>query len=298
MGAVWRARLLSSEGVGRFFALMAAIALGCGASTQPSTPGRTPLEAPPAKPNEPAAEPEPRESSPDCPEGMVPVPGGMLERGSKMSTGLRELVPVAAFCLDAHEVTVGEYEVCQQNRACTPLSRGIGNPNYPERSKLCSAQLNDNADLPATCVSHEDATRYCAWKEHRLPSQTEFEWAATGGNDKLEWPWGDDPPSHDKACFEAKKPCRVKSKPAGAFGLYDLVGGVAEWTSTFEGEYPGTTIYKGGSKVVVGKGQRWQAVLPGSWQATSTDDLRPLRRTSYLSEARDPMLGFRCAANR
>jgi formylglycine-generating enzyme required for sulfatase activity len=221
---------------------------------------------------------------------MVAVAAGTLELGSAATQGASDEHPeskaaVVAFCLDAHEVTVAEYRACEKNKACTALARDA---EAADRSKLCSARLNDNDDLPATCVNHAEATRYCAWKGYRLPTEIEWEWAATGGEDKLPWSWGDSSPGDDKLCFQRPRgPCRVKSKAAGAFELFDMLGGVAEWTSTAYGPYGGSAP-NADRKVVRG----------GSWESAKDDDVRPKKRSSRSSSSRDPSVGFRCAANR
>jgi formylglycine-generating enzyme required for sulfatase activity len=92
---------------------------------------------------------------------------------------------------------------------------------------------------------------YCAWRGKRLPDEWEWEKAARGPNGDA-YPWGNDPPTCDKAQYRecAPKGCTpyrgkkhawdcvehatkpVGSYPAGHYGLFDMAGNGYEWTSS------------------------------------------------------------------
>lgn len=88
---------------------------------------------------------------------------------------------------------------------------------------------------PVSTVSHHAATAYCDWLGGRLP--TEFEWVAAGrgGHDTL-YPWGDDlteGQAHVGQRWKGHMPTiPVGSLSPNAFGLYDVIGNVWEWTSS------------------------------------------------------------------
>ena len=274
-------------------ALCATVTLWACASTPPA-PSTSATPAPEKK------TPAPHESEPagPCPKGMLLIPGGALWLGSPDGVGAADEHPkqkleIAELCLDAKEVTVAEYQACQKNKACPPLPRDVrllsATPESEQsaRSAQCAARLSDNADLPATCVSFDLATRYCAWQGNRLPTEAEWEWAATGGDDQLAWAWGSSPPTDEVVCWQGRTPCHVGGKRAGAFELHDLAGNVSEWTSTAYGTYGGSA--PDAAKVVV---------RGGSWESSKEDDLRPKRRGSRAKAYRDVTLGFRCAKSR
>lgn len=281
----------------RHWLLIGMAAAGCGAGPQPAP------SAPAAAPKTPAASPVPAPAQPaagaqsasECPEGMVPIPAGTLWMGSPEGRGRDDEHPqhkreVAAFCLDAREVTIADYQACVENAICDAPPREVQllepttQAAHEARSRLCTAQLDDNSSLPVNCVGHDEAEKYCAWKGRRLPTEMEWEWAATGGDDKLDYPWGSSPPRDDVVCWQTKRPCTAGSKPPEAFGLYDMGGNVSEWTATPYGPYPTPPE----SAVKLG-------VRGASFDEKSAEAVRPRRRGSEEPLFRDITLGFRCA---
>jgi formylglycine-generating enzyme required for sulfatase activity len=116
---------------------------------------------------------------------------------------------------------------------------------------------------PVVQVSHIDAKAYAKWAGRRLPSEAEWEYAASTGADTL-YPWGDElrPDGKEQAnTWQGAFPIKNTEKdgyflrapvgcyPANDFGLYDMIGNVWEWTDTVYEEREGEQVYaiKGGS---------------------------------------------------
>jgi formylglycine-generating enzyme required for sulfatase activity len=226
---------------------------------------------------------------------MQPIRGGTLWMGSPSGRGRADEHPrhkreVSPFCLDAREVTTKDFLACVENRICNaePARVQLLEPKrqaeHEERSRSCTARLDPSSDLPVNCVAHTDALEYCSWKGLRLPSEVEWEWAATGGDDQLDFAWGSTPPRDDVVCWQSRRPCSVGSKPAEAFGLHDLAGNLSEWTATRYATYPAGA--PSGTKLVV---------RGGSFAERDAEAMRPRRREAKEPAFRDITLGFRCA---
>lgn len=137
--------------------------------------------------------------------------------------------------------------------------------------------LYKGADLPVERVSWSDASTYCHRVGMRLPTESEWEYAAYGGKTALpsqalsSIAWYD-PNSDDRTHPVAKK------LPNG-FGLYDVLGNVWEWVGDI-GTAPEGRVLKGGSFY------------------NSSRDLRVSDRLGAPGNLRHRDIGFRCAATR
>ena len=128
-------------------------------------------------------------------------------------------------------------------------------------------------------MSWWDATAYARWlsgetgKRYRLPTEAEWEYAARAGSTSA-YPWGDSLGRNRANCREcgswrdSRETAPVGSFAANAWGLYDTVGNVWEWTcSVYDADYGGAEqrcasgsaglrVYRGGSwRDVPGRGR-------------------------------------------
>jgi iron(II)-dependent oxidoreductase len=94
---------------------------------------------------------------------------------------------------------------------------------------------------PAVEMSWYGARDYCAWKNKRLPTEAEREFAARGAEGRP-YPWGTGAPDPTRARFAARwgQTVPAGSLTAGATpdGVLDLAGNVHEWTSSIAVPYP------------------------------------------------------------
>lgn len=112
------------------------------------------------------------------------------------------------------------------------------NPEGPQSS------LSGRMNLPVVHVSYEDAVSFCEWAKKRLPTESEWEFAARGGLLGKKYAWGDELYPDGKFMantFQGKFPyvdskgdgfnqlAPVGSFPKNGFGLYDMIGNAWEW---------------------------------------------------------------------
>jgi formylglycine-generating enzyme required for sulfatase activity len=98
---------------------------------------------------------------------------------------------------------------------------------------------------PVVHIAHEDALAYATWAGKTLPSEAEWERAARGGLEGVEFAWGNELhpggqprantwqgpfPHHNSRLDGWERTSPVGSFPANGFGLVDMIGNVWEWT--------------------------------------------------------------------
>ena len=263
----------------------------------------------------------------ECPEVLVIPPGEFVmgspknEEGRFEDEGPQHTVRIErAFALGKYEVTRGEFaafvrETGHAASGCLVLtgsewkddgSKGWREPGYEQT----------NGD-PVACVSWDDAKAYLDWlsrktgKMYRLPSESEWEYTARAGTMTARY-WGTDP---DRGCGYANvydrtsksengvewalhecddgyaQTAPVGSFAANAFGVYDMLGNVWEWTEDcWNGSYEGAPV-----DGLARRGECGQRVLRGgSWDSSPIYE-RAALRFRYGSEVRWGGLGFRVA---
>ena len=153
---------------------------------------------------------------------------------------------------------------------------------------------------PVVHVNWHEANAYCAWARRRLPTEAEWEYAASGPH-KLRFPWGATPPTPERANLDYRHggPVDVRAFPAGdsPFGCRQMIGNVWEWTDCYLGPYPGFVPdpYKGYSQPYFGQ----KLVLRGGGWTTRSGMIRNTWRNFFIRHRRNIVAGFRtCAVSR
>ncbi|HKW62621.1 MAG TPA: selenoneine synthase SenA [Candidatus Acidoferrum sp.] len=157
---------------------------------------------------------------------------------------------------------------------------------------------------PVLHVNWWEAEAYCNWAGRRLPTEAEWEVAASaapaqsGGElaeGKRRFPWGDDSPApkHANLGWRALGAVDVSACSEGdsAFGCRQMIGNVWEWTANDFGPYPGFVIdpYREYSQPWFGT----HKVLRGGAWPTQPRLLRNTWRNFYTPDRRDVWAGFR-----
>jgi gamma-glutamyl hercynylcysteine S-oxide synthase len=161
--------------------------------------------------------------------------------------------------------------------------------------------------LPVLHVNWYEADAYCRWAGRRLPTEAEWEMAASAEpssdgrltEHKRLFPWGDEPTTPERANLHWRSMgcVEVDALPGGdsAFGCRQMLGNVWEWTATDFGPYPGFAPgpYKEYSAPWFGN----HKVLRGGCWVTHSGLIRNNYRNYYQPHRRDVWAGFRTVAS-
>jgi formylglycine-generating enzyme required for sulfatase activity len=215
---------------------------------------------PPSTDTAPVFIPPPASKRIEQPGEMVRLEGGTFEMLRDYSTNTpAHSQTVATFEIGRTEVTTAEYRQCVRAGACT-VPVGLQEPNevlldYPHCIDQLAAECNfaraDRENHPINCITFAQSEQYCRFRNARLPTEIEWEFAAFGTENRKN-PWGPEPWDKTRAnlCEEA---CQTFScvftrnrgvndgfaatAPVGSFpngdtpdGIHDLFGNVWEWS--------------------------------------------------------------------
>jgi ergothioneine biosynthesis protein EgtB len=156
------------------------------------------------------------------------------------------------------------------------------------------------ANEPVSHVSFFEASAFAKWAGKRLPTEAEWEKAATfdsNNGERIAFPWGNEPPDLSKAnLFENSlwAPAPIGSFPAGqnSYGCHQMIGDVWEWTTSDYVPYPG---FKSEFDEYNDKWFVNQKVLRGGSYATPQLHIRSTYRNFFHAHERWMVSGFRCA---
>ena len=189
---------------------------------------------------------------------MVPIPGGTFKLGSPETEAGHTAaespeveVEVEPFWMAEHETTWKQYKPFMAlyetfKKFQTAGIRKVNDENRidaitvptPLYEPSFTFEYGEDPQLPAVTMTNYSARQYTKWlsgvtgNQYRLPSEAEWEYAASGGA-KTAYHFGDDPPKLEEYAWFVgnadEKPHLVKGKKPNQFGLYDMHGNVWEW---------------------------------------------------------------------
>lgn len=224
---------------------------------------------------------------------MVLVAAGEFTFGSETGgddSKPAHTVSVDAFYIDKFEVTNAQYKAF-----CDATGRTLPAGQYWDKD-----YFSTRPNAPVLGVSFDDARAYAEWAGKRLPTETEWEKAASwdpAKKVKREFPWGDqnDP---SKAAFNIASPSDVGKFPAGASpsGALDLAGNAVEWVDAWYEPYPGNRSTNPNF------GQTNRVVRGGYFGSKTLESLKATKRIYVLpgfvpTEEQASYIGFRCAVS-
>lgn len=163
-----------------------------------------------------------------------------------------------------------------------------------------TASAGSQENLPINCVNWWESYAFCIWDGGFLPSEAEWEYAAAGGSQQREYPWGSTAPgtNNQYAIYSEDytgnstdiAPVGTATLGAGIWGQLDLAGNVSEWNLDWHATYvdPCTDC----AYLTAAAPAR---VFRGGDFAVSASDLLPPVRGFYVPVYRGGVLGFRCS---
>jgi len=230
---------------------------------------------------------------------MVLVTGGTFLMGDENSSFSDErpvhFVAIEPFYIDETPITYNDFEKY--------IEAGGTKPKYWEY------ETYNQPENPVTGINWYHAVDYCNWrntieglsvKDYRLPTEAEFEYAARGGLEGKNFPWGDEFNS-SLANFDEEKGimkgdwwrlAKVKDTPPNNYGLYGMSGNVWQWTNDW---YDNNYYEKSPKNNPAGpETGRTKVLRAGSWGSISFDYLRTAKRSYTTPSNYNYDIGFRC----
>jgi len=248
---------------------------------------------------------------------MIEIPAGYFEQGNDSIDALDNELPVhrvylETYSIDRYPVTCGQYRAFieaggYQNSIWWSDagwewlgSQMVTQPLYWTNNPAWDSH-------PVYGINWYEAEAYARFVGKRLPTEAEWEkaasWDAAAGGRRI-YPWGEEEPAAQLCNYahlgeDSYPPLQttpVDTYPTGqsAYGCYDMLGNVWEWTASVFHGYEGFVSYPyaGYSKVYFDGEHR---VLKGGSWATRPWALRCSSRNWYHPGVRQILAGFRCA---
>jgi serine/threonine protein kinase/formylglycine-generating enzyme required for sulfatase activity len=219
---------------------------------------------------------------------MVLIPAGNFTMGDDTHKDYEKPaheISLPAYYIDKYEVTNEQYKKFCEDTGTRP-------PNNPEWR---GDYFTGKPDAPVLGVTWDEAKKYAGWASKRLPTEEEWEKAASWdpvAKQKRIWPWGNmEDPSRANVGTRVASSVKQYGGDLSAYGVYGMAGNAMEWVESIWGPYEGSTAQNAN----FGKGYH---VVKGGSILLGLDDARTASRNWYPlvfpSDMTNPV-GFRCA---
>lgn len=278
-----------------------------------SSPMPSPVpDEPPTR--EPTVSPTLPSSTPDVTvlgkDGMhlILIPAGEFQMGSTGNAADERpihAVYLDAFLFDRTEVTNAMYAACVKNGRCDEPRSNTSIKQNAQNSSFYYGNL-DFDSFPVIHVSWNDAKVYCEWAGRRLPTEAEWEKAASWDDRQKEnrlYPWGDkidcSYSNHygngDKLCVGDTTPVGNYPNGASFYGVLDMAGNVWEWVADrYDPEYYGKSDLQ---NPIGPRSGDYIVIRGGSFLTGRAVGIRSSDREFLTPDSTSHNVGFRCAVD-
>jgi formylglycine-generating enzyme required for sulfatase activity len=262
------------------------------------------------------------------------VPGGTFYRSydGVDFTDMSYPATVADFNLDKYEITVGRFRQfvtagmgTQANPPAAgagahPLIAGSGwdstwNTNLSANTAGLEATVKcgggyqtwtdtagSNESQPMNCIDWYTAFAFCAWDGGRLPTEAEWNYAASGGSEQRYYPWSSPATSTTAddsyavycggSCSGTQNVGSKSPKGDGKWGQSDLAGNVFEWTLDWYDTYQ---MPCNNCADITDTSASYRVMIRGGSFDNVASDFRSAERDYYGPENHEYGIGVRCA---
>lgn len=240
---------------------------------------------------------------------MVPIQAGSFlmgsadsEKGRETDEGPQRKVTIAAFWMGAYELSRDEFDVFykDENTSDNSTVDAITKPT-PQYIDLTWG-MGKEGGYPVNSMSQYAALMYCRWLYnktgdfYRLPTEAEWEYACRAGS-TTRFYYGDDEKQLGKYAWykdnSEEKYQKAGMKLPNAWGLYDMLGNVSEWTLDHydEKRMAGMGALSDNPFVEPQKAH-YPKVIRGGGYTEEANDLRTANRSKSdpLMNRRDPQI--------
>lgn len=228
---------------------------------------------------------------------MQSVPGGSFAMGDAG----KKTVSVSDFWIGVYEITHDQFNVFFKDESLSQGSKvDVVTRPTPQYIDL-SWNMGKEGGFPVNSMSVDAAMMFCRWLYqktgvfYRLPTEAEWEYACRAGSTTT-YPFGNDAADMDNYAWHAgnsgDKYQKTGTKKPNAWGLYDMLGNVAEWTlDQYDEHYLDSIALRPRDPLILPSSRYPRSVRGGSY-VDAAADLRPgVRRYSEPDwNQRDPQV--------
>jgi formylglycine-generating enzyme required for sulfatase activity len=215
---------------------------------------------------------------------FIRIPGGEFEMGDTFEGKNEDALPtrvvhISTFYLSRYETSFAQFDAFARRE------------HYP----VPMQEVTIRGSRAVGEISWSDARAFCSSVDARLPTEEEWEYAASGGKEKRLYADADtDEEAAARYLFLAT--ANGESGPVdfgqpNRFGLYNMSGNVAEWIGGYYEKYTETGV----DPIWNDNASRQVRIIRGGGMSSDLILLRTYWRAGTLASVRTPSIGVRCA---